>query len=224
MDLRWIIAFSLFYIILNQPDFRPLCRYGVTQIKLVSVFVDYLWNRPQHFQRKGDVAKDERDVTDQIIIITGSNQGIGKQTALELAKRGARVIMACRNLHRAEMAKQDILQDVPNAKLETLQLDLADSKSVREFSVIIHERFPHIDVLINNAGVSRNDQHLWRTKDGFEEQMGVNYLNMFLLTLSLLDLLGKARKSRIVTVASMSFQMAQLDVDNLNLDCGLEKS
>jgi NAD(P)-dependent dehydrogenase (short-subunit alcohol dehydrogenase family) len=178
----------------------------------------YVWNRPQFYKRKEEVAKDERDVTGQIIIVTGSNHGIGKQTALELAKRGAQVVMACRDVKKAEAAKEDIRKEVPKAKLEIMRLDLGDSSSVREFSKIVHETFSHIDVLINNAGIYKFDGKLQKTKDGFEEHIGVNHLNTFLLTLLLLDLLAKSNKSRIVNLSSMIAPYAELDVKNLNLE------
>ncbi|CAG7821964.1 unnamed protein product, partial [Allacma fusca] len=149
-----------------------------------------------HFERKEGFYQDEGDVTNHIIIVTGANHGIGKQTALELAKRGAQVVMACRNLEKAEGAKEDILKEVPNGKLEIVKFDLGDGKSVREFSDIIHTKFSHIDVLINNAGIYIFDGKVIKTKDGFEQHMGTNHLNTFLLTLLLLDLLAKAKKSR----------------------------
>ncbi|CAG7823046.1 unnamed protein product [Allacma fusca] len=185
---------------------------------MIPVINDYRKDKDQHFRRKEEVKKDERDVTDKIIIITGCNHGIGHQTALELAKRGARVVMACRDLTKAEAAKEYILKEVPNGKLEVVKLDLGEFNGAREFSNLIHAKFDHVDVLINNAGMYKFDGKIRRTNDGFEEHMGVNHLNPFLLTLLLLDLLAKSERSRIVCVASTFSLLQEFNVNDLNME------
>ena len=153
------------------------------------------------------------------VIITGANAGIGKETALDLAKRGARVIMACRDLKRSEAALNDIVERTGSKKVVLKQLDLASMKSIRKFAEDINKNEPELHVLINNAGVGCLPQ-LERTEDGFEMIMGVNHLGHFLLTNLLLDLLKKSSPSRIVVVSSMSHKLftTEMKFDYINSD------
>ena len=140
------------------------------------------------------------------VIITGANTGIGKETALDLAKRKARVILACRNDYRGEKAAQDIRKASHNKDVEYRHLDLSSLPSVRQFSnSIIDEGIP-VNILINNAGIMRCPY--WKTEDGFEMQFGVNHLGHFLLTNLLLDRIKESPNARIVNVSSIGYKAA----------------
>ncbi|XP_065565274.1 retinol dehydrogenase 14-like isoform X1 [Artemia franciscana] len=149
------------------------------------------------------------------VIITGANSGIGKETALDMAKRGAKVIMACRNLERAEKAKEEILSIVNEGDVTVKHLDLASLKSVNSFTKLILQTENHVDVLINNAGVAGFERRL--TEDGLEYHMQSNYFGHFLLTNQLLDLMIQTKKARIIVVSSVAHKGARtLDLENLN--------
>ncbi|XP_071328066.1 dehydrogenase/reductase SDR family member 13-like isoform X3 [Trachinotus anak] len=132
-------------------------------------------------------------------IVTGSNTGVGKATALDLARRGARVILACRNKERAEAAAFDIRRESGNNQVVFMQLDLASLKSVRRFAETFLKTEPRLDILINNAGVMGPGH----TEDGFGVAFGVNHLGHFLLTNLLLERLQQCGPSRVVTVAAL---------------------
>lgn len=142
----------------------------------------------------------------KIIVITGANVGIGKSTAKLLSSIGARVIMGCRSLERANEAIKDIKEEFRSLnlsiepQLEARELDLSDLNSIKRFSNALHDELDHIDVLINNAGVS--EAYYKKTAQGFESMFGVNHVGHFYLTHLLLDLLSAANSARIVVVAS----------------------
>jgi NAD(P)-dependent dehydrogenase (short-subunit alcohol dehydrogenase family) len=147
------------------------------------------------------------------VVLTGANTGIGKQTTLELAKRGARVVMACRDVARGESARGEILAATDGrGELEVRQLDLSSFESVRSFADKANADLARIDVLINNAGIF--PQKAWKTVDGFEAQFGVNYLGPFLLTNLLLDKLRASAPSRIVNLTSMLHTKGTLDFES----------
>ncbi|KAM8736951.1 retinol dehydrogenase 11-like [Acanthopagrus schlegelii] len=144
-------------------------------------------------------------------IVTGANTGIGKTTALDLARRGARVIMACRDRRRAEAAIQDIVQETGNNQVIFMQLDLASLKSVRSFAENFLRSESRLDLLINNAGLMNGG----KTDDGFGMIFGVNHLGHFLLTVLLLDRLKVSGPSRVVTVASKAHEFGKVDFNCL---------
>ncbi|MES0872428.1 oxidoreductase [Sinimarinibacterium thermocellulolyticum] len=152
------------------------------------------------------------------IVVTGASSGLGLETSVALAAKGAEVIMACRDPARASAALAKVQARAPGAKAELMTLDLADLASVRRFAADCARRFDHIDVLCNNAGVMALP--LQRTKDGFEMQMGTNHLGHFALTGLLLDLLKAAPAgARIVSVASNAHRWGlRLDPDDLNFE------
>ena len=115
-----------------------------------------------------------------IAIVTGANAGLGFETTKALAAKDFKVIMACRDLEKAKEARQQILNWHGNAKLEILELDLASLESVRSFASKFKTKNDQLDLLINNAGVMMPPYQ--KTEDGFELQLGVNYLGHFLLT------------------------------------------
>jgi len=120
-------------------------------------------------------------LTVKTVIITGANTGIGKETALDLAKRGARVILACRNVQKAELAKGEIIKTSGNYNVIVRELDLASLASVRTFATGILESESRLDILINNAGVAGQAEKQL-TEDGLEYRMQSNYFGHFLLT------------------------------------------
>lgn len=149
----------------------------------------------------------------RIIIVTGSNTGLGYETALMLAEKGAKVVMACRNLTKANNAKAEIEKAVPNADLEVLQIDLSSLKSVRSFAKTYQAKFDRLDVLINNAGVMMPPYS--KTEDGFELQLGANHLGHFLLTGLLIDTIVKTPNSRVVSLSSIAHQNGKINFDDL---------
>ncbi|MGW1495171.1 oxidoreductase [Streptomyces sp. NPDC002402] len=157
-------------------------------------------------------ASDIPDQDGRTAVVTGANSGIGLITARELARRGARVILACRSEARGKEAAAHIAGWVPGAKVEFSPLDLADLSSVREFAA----RYPYdsLDLLINNAGVMALPYG--KTADGFERQFGVNHLGHFALTGLLLPKLQKVQGARVVSVSSFMHAMAGLDMGDLN--------
>ncbi|MEO0375860.1 MAG: oxidoreductase [Cyanobacteria bacterium P01_A01_bin.17] len=149
----------------------------------------------------------------RIAIATGANTGIGYETALGLAQTGMKVIMACRNLDKAEQAKKSILAKVPDADLDIIELDLSKLSSVRMFADTYRQQFSHLDLLINNAGIMIPPYT--KTEDGFESQMGVNHLGHFLLTALLLDLMPDTPEVRVVSLSSNAHKLGKINFDDL---------
>lgn len=149
----------------------------------------------------------------RVVIVTGSNIGLGYETALELAKKEATVIMACRNMDKANTAKDNILKSVPNADLMVMKLDLGDLSSVKYFSDNFLGKYDKLDILINNAGIMIPPYQL--TKDGFESQFGVNHLGHFYLTGLLLDRIVATPDSRIVVLSSLAHRRGKINFDDL---------
>lgn len=154
------------------------------------------------------------DQAGRIAVVTGANSGLGYETALGLARRGAQVILACRDQARTEAAITGIRAAHPAARVEFMALDLADLASVAGFCSQLARRLDYLDLLINNAGVMALP--LRRTADGFEMQVGTNHLGHFALTGHLLPLLEKATAARVVTVASLAHRSGRLDLTDLN--------
>lgn len=155
-----------------------------------------------------------------IAIVTGANSGIGFETAKALAAKGATVILACRNLEKANQAVENIRKVIPNANLEIIQLDLSDLASVKSFSDTFKSKYARLDLLINNAGIMTPP--FSKTKDGFESQFGSNHLGHFALTNRLLEPLRATPKARVVNVSSSAHKMAKgtIDFENLNAEKG----
>ncbi|XP_020859678.1 retinol dehydrogenase 13 isoform X1 [Phascolarctos cinereus] len=148
------------------------------------------------------------------VIVTGANTGIGKETARELAQRGGRIILACRDLDKCEAAAKEIRGDTLNHRVDARRLDLASLTSVRAFAKKIVEEEERVDVLINNAAVMRCPH--WTTEDGFEMQLGVNYLGHFLLTNLLLEKLKASGASRVINISSLAHIAGHVDLEDLN--------
>jgi NAD(P)-dependent dehydrogenase (short-subunit alcohol dehydrogenase family) len=148
------------------------------------------------------------------ILITGANSGIGYHASVELARRGATVVMACRDPKRGGDALTRLRQAVPGADVELALLDLASLSSVRRAAALERERGLPLDALLNNAGVMAPPKRL-ETADGFELQFGTNVLGHFLLTQQLMPNLEKAESARVVTVASIAHKRGRMQFDDL---------
>lgn len=162
-------------------------------------------------------ASDIPDQSGRTAVVTGANSGIGYVTARELARRGARVVLACRSEERGTRALERLRAEVPSAVAEFGRLDLADLGSVRAFSESYardEEDGGGLDLLVNNAGLMALPQR--QTADGFETQFGVNHLGHFALTGLLLPSLLRTPGARIVTVSSAFHALANIDIGDLN--------
>jgi len=132
------------------------------------------------------------------------------------------VVMACRNLAKANPAANQIRATNPSGTVEVIQLDLSDLESVKRFAAAFHEKYDQLDLLINNAGIMMPPYG--KTVQGFETQFGVNHLGHFALTGLLLDLLLQTPQSRVVVVSSGAHRFGQIDYDNLNWEHGYNPS
>ncbi|KAL5516017.1 hypothetical protein EMCRGX_G001273 [Ephydatia muelleri] len=148
----------------------------------------------------GGVCTSKAMLDGKTAIITGANSGIGKETAIDLAKRNARVIVACRSKERGQKAVADIRERSGNTNVYFRPLDLASFSSVHQFASGVLSEEPKIDILINNAAVFLVPYS--KTVDGVETHFSVNYLGHFLLTNLLLDRLREAPSARIINVAA----------------------
>ena len=162
------------------------------------------------------------DIPDQRgrrVVVTGANSGIGYPVALELARKGATVVLACRDQARGDAAAERIRRDAPGAEVEVGLIDVASLRSVRAFAATELARNGPLDLLINNAGVYAPAKR-GETEDGFELQMGTNVLGHFALTALLLPALDRAAGSadlppRVVTVASIAHKRGEIRFDDL---------
>ncbi|MER6131834.1 oxidoreductase [Streptomyces sp. NPDC001815] len=159
-------------------------------------------------------ARDIPDQSGRTAVVTGANSGIGYVTARELARRGARVVLACRSESRGTEAADRLAGEAPGAEVEFVRLDLGDLDSVREFTAVYGSAHERLDVLVNNAGVMALPQG--RTVDGFETQFGVNHLGHFALTGLLLPTLLTTPGARVVSVSSTMHATANIDINDLN--------
>src|SRR5512145_363364 len=157
---------------------------------------------------------DIPDQTGRVAIVTGANTGIGWETARALAQKGAMVILACRNLQKANPAADQIRALNPAGQVVMLPLDLADLDSVRAFAAAFRQTYDRLDLLINNAGVM-NTAYI-KTPQGFEQQFATNHLGHFALTGLLLDLLNLTPGARVVTVSSSGHFLGVINFDDLN--------
>jgi NAD(P)-dependent dehydrogenase (short-subunit alcohol dehydrogenase family) len=159
-------------------------------------------------------AADIPDQTGRTVVVTGANTGLGFETAAALAGRGARVVLAVRNLEKGKQAAARIAAATPGAEVELQELDLTSLESVRAAAAQLRSDHDRIDLLINNAGVMYTPKST--TKDGFELQFGTNHLGHFALTGLLLDRLLPFAGSRVVTVSSIGHRIrAAIHFDDL---------
>ncbi len=153
------------------------------------------------------------DLRGRNVVITGGNSGIGRETAVALARGGAHVVITARDSARGQEAVDDIRARSGNDSVDLVHLDLSSLASVRACAADLRSRLAAIDVLVNNAGAVQATRT--ETEDGFETTIGANHLGPFLLTDLLLPLLRAAAPSRIVVVSSLAHRQASLDLDDL---------
>jgi len=199
---------------------------------LVAVVFDVLlqkW-RMRHLPDLGVVGGS---VEGRVVIVTGCTSGIGRETAAEFARRGAHVVLACRNTRaggefKALLESEALREGRPAPSLEVMQLDLASLASVRGFARQYLESGAPLHCLVNNAGLfAMGDRARCQTADGFEMHFGTNFLGPFLLTLLLLpalrkgssdDLGAEAGGARVVNVASKLHTLGALDFDDMQME------
>ena len=160
-----------------------------------------------------------KPIAQQTILITGSSDGLGKQTALALAGQGATVLLHGRDRQRLEASQQKILEETGNVHVETYLADFADLSEVRKLAQTLQAQHPGLDMLINNAGIGAGKRGQARreiSRDGYELRFAVNYLAPFLLTRLLVPSLRRTPPSRIINVASVG--QSPLDFSDMMLE------
>jgi NAD(P)-dependent dehydrogenase (short-subunit alcohol dehydrogenase family) len=158
------------------------------------------------------------DLTGKVIIVTGANSGIGFEAAKEFARKGAQTILVCRSMDKAKAALAQIRGELPEAKAETMQLDLASQASVHHFANEFKTKYDRLDVLVNNAGIMMVPYS--QTEDGFESHFATNHLGHYALTGLLLDVILKTPGSRVVNVSSGGHRIGHMNFDNLMYEGG----
>jgi NAD(P)-dependent dehydrogenase (short-subunit alcohol dehydrogenase family) len=151
----------------------------------------------------------------KIVLITGADGGIGRETTKAIAKKGATIVMACIDLTEAQPVYEAIKKESGNTNIEMMQLNLASLSAVREFVSHYSQKYQRLDVLINNAGIYCTNRE--ETQDGFEKTIGTNYLGPFLFTNLLLPVLTRVPEGRIINVASNAYFQGKIDLNDLHL-------
>jgi len=160
-------------------------------------------------------SKDIPNLSGKTVLITGGNKGLGFQSALELSKKGAKVIISCRDIEAGLKAKKEIMAEVPVAEIEVIPLDLTDLVSIKHFSETVKQNFERLDILLCNAGVV-NLESRQLTKNGDEMHMATNHFGHFALTGLLLPLIIASENSRVVVVSSLAYKSGAINFDDLN--------
>lgn len=155
------------------------------------------------------------NLTGKTMVITGANSGIGKETARELGKMGAKIVLVCRNKQKGEEALKELERDAPG-KFDLIIADMASLKSVEGLAEKLKTTYPKIDVLLHNAGVFFQDHQL--SPDGIEMTMAVNHIGVFHLTMLMLDHMKNSAPSRIIIVASEAHRKAKIDLSDLQFN------
>jgi NAD(P)-dependent dehydrogenase (short-subunit alcohol dehydrogenase family) len=155
------------------------------------------------------------DQTGRVAVVTGANSGLGLVTARELARKGALVVLACRNMEKGKAARAEVAAAASGPEPELEELDLASLSSVRSFAERFRAKHDGLDLLINNAGVMAAPRRF--TDDGFELHLGTNHLGHFALANLLLPLMEGRDDARVVTVSSSAHKTVRgIAFDNLN--------
>jgi retinol dehydrogenase-12 len=153
---------------------------------------------------------------DKIVLITGATDGVGRQTALQLAKQGYNIVMMVRSKDRADKTRAEIKEQSGNQKIDYILADLKSFAQVRKAAADFNAKYPRLDILINNAGLVVPEKVM--TADGFEESFQVNHLAPFLLTHLLLDKIKLSAQGRIINLSSEGHRIAKFDPENFNAE------
>ena len=152
----------------------------------------------------------------KVALITGASSGIGRETALGLARVGTGLVLVCRDKEKGEAAKEEIARTTGNNSIELLIADLLSQRQVRRVAIEFEATHPRLELLVNNAGAGFVDYS--ETEDGIERTMAINYFTPFLLTNLLLETLKNSAPARVINVTSSEHYDAHLDLDNVNKD------
>jgi NAD(P)-dependent dehydrogenase (short-subunit alcohol dehydrogenase family) len=166
-------------------------------------------------------ASDIPDLTGKIAMVTGANSGLGFHTCLELARKGAHVVLVARNKEKGNAAMEKIRSEIPSADLQFMKIDLANLELVKHFAYAFKEEYEKLDIMVNNAGVMAIP--LLRTVQGFEMQFGTNHLGHFALTALMFDFIENTPGSRIVNVSSLMHKFGKFNFEDLNWEKSYSK-
>jgi len=158
----------------------------------------------------------DRPLAGKVCLVTGASSGIGKVTARELARLGAKVILVCRSRERGERALLELNLALGSPRLHLLVADLSSQREVRRLAEEVRKNFETLHVLVNNAGINCRQRQL--TCDGIERTLAVNHLAPFLLSRLLAELLAKNAPARIVNVGSAAYRYGRIDLEDPNLE------
>lgn len=146
-------------------------------------------------------------------IITGATSGIGRETAIELARQGATLVLPVRNLYKGNELKSEIIDKTGNTNVDIMECDLASFQSIRDFATAFLEKYDKLHILVNNAGLWESEHK--KSADGIEMTFAVNHLAPFLLTLLLLDVMKRSAPGRIVNVSSEAHRSGKMNFNDL---------
>ena len=215
-DTKYIIvSYSVFHISeqLTQQkmiNLLPCCLSTLVGIFFGLIGVTYVLR--QLYIRK---CKSKVLLNGKIVIVTGANTGIGLCTVIDLAKRGATIVMACRDMRKGEKALEKAKAESSSKDILLMHLDLSSLDSVRNFAKEFLSKYSKLNILINNAGVMACPYT--KTKDGFEMQIGTNHFGHFVLTNLLLKALANGAPARVVNVSSLAHWLfGKMDFEDLN--------
>jgi NAD(P)-dependent dehydrogenase (short-subunit alcohol dehydrogenase family) len=199
----------------RQQRVWPSCDRSKPPAKVISFHTRSWSSVVSQFVRKVHVMPPA-SMSEKICIVTGANSGIGKETALGLAHTGARVVMVCRNAEKGEAAVEEIRRESGSSQVGLLIADMSSQASVRALAEQILQKYPRLDVLVNNAGGVAPARML--SPDGIEMTLATNHLGAALLTLLLLDLLKASAPARIINVSSEAQLSIRLDLSDLQFE------
>ncbi|XP_022361141.1 retinol dehydrogenase 12 [Enhydra lutris kenyoni] len=187
----------------------------LAMLGVLTTFIPFLYFTAPSIRKffAGGVCRSNVQLPGKVVVITGGNTGIGKETAKELARRGARVYIACRDVLKGESAASEIRADTKNSQVLVRKLDLSDTKSIRAFAEGFLAEEKQLHILINNAGVMMCPYS--KTADGFETHLGVNHLGHFLLTHLLLERLKASTPARVVNLSSVVHHAGKIHFHDL---------
>jgi NAD(P)-dependent dehydrogenase (short-subunit alcohol dehydrogenase family) len=160
-------------------------------------------------------------MNDKIVVITGANSGIGKAAAIKFAKEGYTVVMACRNVERSKMVQQEIIEATKNPHIDLLQLDISSFQSIHQFSTVLKDNYPKLDILIHNAAyLNHGEKKYLLSQDGIELSFATNTVGPFLLTRQLISMLEKSEDARVLHACTTNIRHffdpnRKIEFDNL---------